>query len=281
MSFDPRNTLARPDLADVRLEGRVRAASFAATRPMRCALPSAGLRRAPDDASEQQDQLLFGEVFDVLEEALEGSGGWAWGQARRDGYVGWVRLDALGPAGEAPTHRIGALRTCGFSRPDLKSAPVALYSLNALITAGETQNGYVDAGAAGWIFAPHLAPIGAFETDPAAVAERFVGAPYLWGGRDSLGLDCSGLVQQAFYAIGRACPRDTDQQLAAFTRAVEREQLARGDLVFWKGHVGMMLGAERFIHANAHHMAVAIEPLDEAVDRISRAGVAFRGFRRP
>ena len=276
-SLDPRTTLARPDLADVRLEGRVRAARFLATRPMRCILPSAGLRKAADDASEQQDQLIFGEGFDVLDE----SGGWAWGQARRDGYVGWVRLDGLGPAGEAPTHRIGVLRTCGFSRPDLKSAPVGLYSLNALVTAGETQNGFVRAGEAGWIYAPHLAQVGAFETDAAAVAERFLGAPYLWGGRDSLGLDCSGLVQQAFYATGRACPRDTDLQLAAFAQATRRDALQRGDLVFWKGHVGMMLDAERLLHANAHHMATAIEPVDEALDRISRAGVQFLGFRRP
>ena len=132
-----------------------------------------------------------------------------------------------------------------------------------------------------WVVREHLTSLGTWARDPAAVAERFLGVPYLWGGRDSLGLDCSGLVQQAFYAVGRACPRDTDQQLAAFAQPAERAALQRGDLVFWKGHVGMMLDAQRLIHANAHHMAVAIEPVETALERISRAGVEFRGFRRP
>lgn len=278
MSFDARITLARADLADVRLEGLVRAERFAAARPMRGLVPAAGLRKTPDDRAEQLDQLLFGEIFDVLEEA----GGWAWGQARRDGYVGFVRMDALAPAAAAPTHRVGVLRTIGFTQPDLKSAPVGFFSLNALIAAGETRNGFVHAGEAGWIYKSHLRPIGVFETDAAAEAERFLGAPYLWGGRDSLGLDCSGLIQQAFYAIGRACPRDTDQQLAAFGREAPREALRRGDLVFWKAHVGMMLDAARLIHANAHHMAVEIEPLAQTIERVrTKFGIEPAGYRRP
>ena len=274
---DRRTLLARPDLADSRLEGLVRAERFAEVTAMRCIRPTAGVLTAPEDGAEQQDELLFGEGFDVLETR----DGWAWGQARRDGYVGVVRSSALAPVGEPPTLRVAALRTCGFSRPDLKSAVVALISMGGLIRAGESRNGYVDAGEAGWIWGAHLERIGVFETDPAAVAERFLGTPYLWGGRSSLGLDCSGLVQQALMACGRACPRDTDQQLAAFPAAVERKSLTRGDLVFWKGHMGMMLDADRMIHANAHHMAVAIEPVDQALVRIEKAGVPFAGFRRP
>lgn len=277
-ALDPRTTLARPDLADVRLEGQVRAARFAAARAMRCIAPAAGVLEAGAEDARQQDQLLFGEGFDVLEEA----GGWAWGQARRDGYVGWVRLQALGPQGEAPTHRVGALRTCGFSQADLKSRVVGLYSINALVVATEAQDGFLRCGEAGWIWAPHLAAIGEFEAEAAAVAERFLGAPYVWGGRDSLGLDCSGLIQQALHATGRACPRDTDQQLAAFPREAAPDALERGDLVFWKGHVGMMLDASRLLHANAHHMAVAIEPLGETIARVKqRYGNEPVGFRRP
>ena len=274
---DRRTLLARPDLADSRLEGLVRAERFAEVTAMRCIQPTAGVRKAPEDGSEQEDELLFGEGFDVLETR----DGWSWGQARRDGYVGFVRSVALAPSGGPPTMRVGALRTCGFSRPDLKSAVVALISMGGLIRAGESRNGYVDAGEAGWIWAAHLERIGIFETDAAAVAERFLGTPYLWGGRSGLGLDCSGLVQQALMATGRACPRDTDQQFAAFPDAVERDGLARGDLVFWKGHMGMMLDADRMIHANAHHMAVAVEPVDGALVRIEKAGVPFLGCRRP
>ena len=128
----------------------------------------------------------------------------------------------------------------------------------------------------------HLAPIGAGFVEPTATAERFLGTPYLWGGRDSVGIDCSGLVQQALYAGGLACPRDSDLQ-ARLGDPAKPETLARGDLVFWRGHVGMMLDEARLIHANAWHMAVAIEPLAEALERIARRGggdpTAFRRVR--
>ena len=272
-----RTLLARPDFADEGLEGLIRAERFVAPRAMRCARPSAAIHKAPDGASERENELLYGEGFQVLD--LQD--GWAWGQARRDGYVGFVRTDALATAGDDPTHRVQALRTAGFARPDLKSEVLSLLSMNSLIRAGETRNGYVDTGDRGWIYAAHLSPIGVFATDFVAIAERYLGAPYLWGGRSSLGLDCSGLVQAAMQAVGRACPRDTDQQFSTFAEGVDRSALARGDLVFWKGHMGIMLDPGRLLHANAHHMATAIEPLDQALARIEQAGVPFRGYRRP
>jgi cell wall-associated NlpC family hydrolase len=265
---EPRTTLARPDLADLRLEGLIRAGRFAEARPMTCAVASAALRAQRRAESEQQSQLLYGERFDVLEVKA----GWAWGQAQRDGYVGFVRLDDLQPAADPPTHRVRTLRTIGFSKPDIKSEPAAFLSMNALVTAGESEGRFVHAGAAGWIVEAHLAAVGDFEADPAEVALAFLGAPYLWGGRDSLGLDCSGLIQQALFACGRACPRDTDLQMAAFTRHASIKDLERGDLVFWKGHVAMMVDAKRMVHANAHHMAVAVEPLAKAIARIRSAG---------
>ena len=277
MTGDARTRLARPDLADERLQGLVRAQRFAEIQTMVCARPTAAILKAPDAAAEQQDELLFGEGFDVLETR----GGWAWGQAARDGYVGFVRAEALAPGGEAPTHRVAALSTAGFGRPNLKSQVLALLSMNSLVGAGDVTDGFADCGTVGWIHAAHLQPIGQFEADWVAVAERFLGAPYLWGGRSNRGLDCSGLVQMGMQAVGRACPRDTDQQLDAFAEGPGRTGLRRGDLAFWKGHVGVMLDGERLLHANAHHMAVAIEPLDTALVRIEKAGVPFLGYRRP
>ena len=277
MTGDPRTLLARADLADEQLEGLVRAGRFAAPQQMRCIRPSAGILKAPEAGSEWRDEMLFGEGFAVL----EAENGWAWGQALRDGYVGFVAAESLAPAGEPPTHRVHALRTAAFARPDLKSEVLALLSMNSLVRAGETCGDYVHAEDGGWIFAAHLAPIGVFETDFVTMAERYLGAPYVWGGRSSLGLDCSGLVQAGMHAVGRACPRDTDQQLAALSEAPDRSSLVRGDLVFWKGHMGVMLDAERMIHANAHHMAVAVEPLNDALARIEAAGAPFAGYRRP
>jgi cell wall-associated NlpC family hydrolase len=242
---------------------------------MDCAAAAAPLRRAPDEAAEQLDQLLFGERFEVLAE----EGGWAFGQAARDGYVGHVRTGQLSAPGPAPDHWVSALRAYAFSEPSIKSRPIGLYSMNALVAVEAREGRFARGAGTGWFVEAQLSPVGRFAGDAAGIAERFLGTPYLWGGRESLGLDCSGLVQQAFYACGRACPRDTDQQ-AGLGVAVERDALQRGDLVFWRGHVAMLLDGARIIHANAHHMAAAIEPLDEAVERIQAAGggppTAFR-----
>lgn len=276
MSLDPRNTLVRDGIAARALEGVAAAEVYLDTRAMRCAAPAAAIRRAPDAEAEQLDQLLFGEGFEGLEE----EGGFVFGQARRDGYVGFVEAAALAPAGPAPTHRVAAIRTYAFAGPSIKARAIGPYSLGALVTVEAQEGRLARAAGAGWMTAEHLLPIGAFEADPVAVAERYLGAPYLWGGRESLGLDCSGLVQQALFACGRACPRDTDQQ-ERMGRPITRGAFGRGDLVFWKGHVAIGLDAERIIHANGHHMAVAVEPLQGAVERISAAGVGEpTSFRR-
>ncbi len=275
MTLDARVTLARADLAASGLEGVMRADRFAEPVAWRIVAPSAALRAAPHASAEQVDQMLFGETFD----ALEMRDGFAWGQARRDGYIGWVETAALGPLGEAATHWVKAPRTVVFATASIKSAVWGQLSLNALVTVSEIDGAMARVSGAGWAPAAHLAPIGRECAEPAATAERFLGAPYVWGGRDGLGLDCSGLVQQAFYAAGLGCPRDTDQQ-AKLGYDIAPADLTRGDLVFWAGHVGMMLDAARLIHANAHHMAVAIEPLTEAMARIAdkRVGrpTAFR-----
>jgi len=276
VSLDPRLTLARSDLAARNLEGLARAPRFVDPKVMQATAPVTSLRAAPGVEAEQLDQVLFGELFEVAEVA----GGFAWGQARRDGYVGHVDVGALSPEILSPTHWVKVPRTFAFARPVIRSRPFGPLNLNALVAITEEAATMAHAVGAGWIATAHLAPIGEVLTDPVSVAERFLGAPYLWGGRDGIGLDCSGLVQQALYACGLACPRDTDQQ-AMLGAAVSPDRLARGDLVFWRGHVGMMVDATRLLHANAHHMAVAIEPLGETIARIVAAGAGEpTAFRR-
>lgn len=275
-SGDRRLTLLRDGLADRRLEGLVAADRFAGVTPMQVSAPAASLRKAAALDAEQEDQVLFGETFDVLFE----TDAFAFGQARRDRYVGYVPIEALSAPVLTPEHRVSALRTYAFAEPDIKSAIVGLYSLNALVTVQAREGRFAKGARTGWFVEHHLAPIGRFETDYVAVAERFLGAPYQWGGRESLGLDCSGLIQQALYACGRACPRDTDMQRGFFSEIAEADR-RRGDLVFWKGHVAILLDRDTILHANAHHMAVAIEPLSEAIIRIEAAGVgAPLGYRR-
>jgi cell wall-associated NlpC family hydrolase len=273
---DRRLTLVRDGLADVRLEGLVAAERFAAAIPMQVSTPTASLRKAASPEAEQENQLLFGERFDVLFE----DGDFAFGQARRDGYVGYVPTATLTPLATPPTHRVAAIRTYAFSLPDIKSAIVGLYSLNALVSVEAREGKFVKAAGSGWITEAHLGAIGTGETDYVAVAQRFLGAPYQWGGRESLGLDCSALVQLSLAACNRACPRDTDLQRGFFAEVAEADR-ARGDLVFWKGHVAVLIDAETILHANAFHMAVAVEPLAEAITRIEAAGVGRPlGYRR-
>jgi hypothetical protein len=269
MRPDPRLVLARPDLADAALEGIVAAARYGRTKPMRCAAPAAALVREPRRGAEQCDQLLYGEAFDVLDAA----DGWAWGQARRDGYVGYVRCDALAPLERRPTHRLARLRAAVYDEPDLKARALRRLSLNSLLDVGAVRrDGFVFiADLEGWLPEQSLSPIDRVERDPAGVAERFVGAAYVWGGREAGGLDCSGLVQQALFACGRACPRDSDLQ-AELGAPADPQALKRGDLVVWPGHVAMMLDAARIVHASGDHAAVVIERLSDAVKRRAAGG---------
>lgn len=276
MKHDPRITPWRDGIAARSLEGVLEAEVYLDPKAMGCLAPATAIRAAADANAEQMDQLLFGERFEVLEE----EGAWVFGQAARDGYVGFVEAAALAPAGPVPTHRVSAVRTYAFAEASIKSRAIGPYSINSLVTVEAVEGKLARVTGAGWMTAAHLSPIGEFEADWAAVAERFVGAPYLWGGRESLGLDCSGLVQQALFACGRACPRDTDQQQAVGL-AIEAGDFGRGDLVFWKGHVALGLGDGQIVHANGHHMATVVEALAEAVARIDAAGSGQpTGYRR-
>ena len=262
--MDARTMLVLDDVADARLEGLAGAGSYVASKAMQAGCPAAALRDAPAADATQLNQLLFGERFDVL----EARDGWAFGQARRDGYVGWAAEGELAAAGPSPTHRVAVLRAYAFAEPDIKSAPVGLYSMNALATVEAREGRFAKAVGAGWFVEAQLAEVGlGFARDPAEVATRFVGTPYLWGGRESLGLDCSGLVQAALHACGRACPRDSDQQRALGVE-ISAEEARRGDLLFWPGHVGLLSAPDSLLHANAFWMATVDEPLVEALARM-------------
>lgn len=275
MTFDPRVTLVRDGLADAKLEGLVLAEQFVAARPSQAIVPVAAVRARPDARAEQVDQLLFGEGFD----RLQVQGAFVLGQASRDGYVGWVEAGVLSDEIAHPTHWVSALRAFAFDEPSIKAPARGPLSLNAMVTVVEETGDLWRADRIGWIAKAHLSPVGRCLLDPVKVALAHLGAPYLWGGRDSTGLDCSGLIQQAFLACGRACPRDADLQ-QALGEAAAPEGLARGDLVFWTEHVGMMVDGRRLIHANSHRMAVTVEPLPRARERIAATGggepVAYR-----
>jgi cell wall-associated NlpC family hydrolase len=277
---DPRTTPARGDIAAKHLEGIVAAARFVEGVKKQIVQAAAALRRRPAADAMQETQLLFGETFAVYDEAE----GWAWGQADLDDYVGYVEARALAAPALEATHRVAALRTIVFSAPDLKTAPLKMLSMNARVRVEAQEDRFARIARGGWVFAPHLAALDTYAPDWVAEAEKFLGAPYLWGGRDSLGLDCSGLVQTALAAAGMPAPRDTDMMERALGRALaftdDLEGLERGDLVFWKGHMGVMLDGERLLHANAYHMATTIEPLRAAAARIRAVAGPITSIKR-
>jgi cell wall-associated NlpC family hydrolase len=277
-ALDPRVTPARSDLAAKRLEGQVAAARFVEGDVYEVIEAQALLRHAPSPDAALDTEALMGErvtVYEITEE------GWAWGQLVRDGYVGWLPANALGRPGRAPTHKIVALRTLAFPGPSIKLPPACALALGAHLTVTEHVGALARAERGFYVPAIHLAPLDCFETDFVAVAERFVGTPYLWGGKTSYGLDCSGLVQVALTACGIECPRDSDmQEYALGTPVADLATIRRGDLVFWPGHVAIARDATSFIHANAYHMAVAIEPMADAIKRIGATGSEISSIRR-
>jgi|SRR5579875_428518 hypothetical protein len=266
-NWDPRLTPARPDLAAAHLRGQIAADDYAEGRVMHVAIGIADVRREPSHDAPLDTQALFGEELTLYEDHE----GWGWVQLARDGYVGYMAMAALNSGRLEPTHRVAVNRTFVYPCPDLKLPARRASPLGAAVCVRAIQGAFAQIGDTAFIFAQHLAPIGTYEPDYVAVAERFLHAPYLWGGKTSLGLDCSGLVQISLAAAGIAAPRDTDMQEQALGQPVSIEgdiALRRGDLVFWRGHVGIMRDAATLLHANAHHMLVASEPLSDARERI-------------
>ncbi len=279
-ALDPRLTPARADLAAKHLEGKVAAARFVEGELREVAEPQAPLRRAPSPDAALDTEALKGERVIVYETTDEG---WAWGQLETDGYVGWLPANALGSAGPAPTHKVAALRTLVFPGPSIKLPPVEALPLGCRLAVARIEAPFVVTASGGFIPTRHVAPLDTMESDFVAVAERFVGAPYLWGGKTGLGLDCSGLVQVALTACGIPCPRDSDMQekaLGAPLAPTDLSTLRRGDVLFWKGHVAIVRDHATLVHANAFHMAVAIEPIMEAIARIRAAGSEVTSVRR-
>jgi cell wall-associated NlpC family hydrolase len=275
---DPRRHAYREDLAAESLRDHVSVPRYTAGESRQLQVPVLPLRREPRFDATLDSEALFGETLLVLDE----SEGWAWVQLTRDAYVGYMPSEGLTRSIFTPTHRVAVLRTFIYPVPDIKSPPLALLSLNSLLAASGERGRFLALKGGGFVVAEHARELGALAEDYVEVALSFLGTPYLWGGRTSLGIDCSGLVQLASEAAGLACPRDADMQAAELGRALDRQAgpLARGDLVFWEGHVGIMASGENLLHASAHHMAVVVEPLAEAEARIAVTGSGIIAVRR-
>jgi cell wall-associated NlpC family hydrolase len=277
---DPRLTPARPEVAAKYLEGKVTAARFVEGQEFEVVEAIAPLRLGPFADAELATQALKGERVTVYDRNGEG---FAWGQLNGDGYVGWIPDATLAKIGSTPTHKVTALRTFAFPGPSIKLPPVETLPLGAKLTVAREDGAFAVTRDGWYLPRRHLDLLDALENDFVAVAEQFVGTPYLWGGKSSLGIDCSGLVQVALNAAGTGCPRDSDMQQDGLGRALdaaEMHKLQRGDLIFWKGHVAIVRDAETIVHANAHHMATVVENTRGAIARIKAAGSEVTAIKR-
>lgn len=280
--LDPRLNAFRDDLADARLKDRGAAPRYAEGRLAGVTQGVADLRRAPDARAGLDTQLLFGETVRVFDE----KSGWAWVQNQTDGYVGYLQSAALGDAPPPATHRIRALRSFLYPEPNLKTPPLDCLSIASPVTVTATEGAYSRIHGGGWLYTKHLQPLGEVSPDFVATALEFLGTPYYWGGRSSIGLDCSTLVQLSLACAGVAAQRDTYQQAQTLGEKLNglpgELTLERGDLVFSPGHVAIMLDGEHVVHANGFTMTVAIERLEALEGRVRQetSGGGFTAVRR-
>ena len=277
---DPRINAYRDDLASASLKDKVSVARYASGKTRQVVDGAAAMRGEPRHDAALDTELLFGEAVTVYDE----QDGWAWAQSQVDSYVGYVSGDALSSHVVEPTHRVGALRTHLYPVADIKAPPLDLLSMNALVAVESVDGRFARLKDGRYAIARHLVPMDERVEDFVVVAQRFLGTPYLWGGRTSIGLDCSALIQISLQAAGVGCPRDSDMQEMSLGEALPDPQdlgsYRQGDLVFWKGHAGIVLDDARLLHANAHFMATVIEPLDEAIARIAGAESPVTSVRR-
>ena len=249
--------------------------------------PIAPLHRKPNIKSGLETQLLFGQYFDVYKLNKK----WAWGQSltpvkgsRQKGYVGYVPLKCFEQDVISPNYIVTGLRAPLFSDANIKSWIPRFLHLGARLKAKKVSARFLQLVSGEYAHVNHVRPLrkSPLTVDFVDIAERHKGLPYVWGGVSSDGLDCSGLVQSSLRAVGRDAPRDADMQQGQLGRhlPIRQSGLKRGDLIFWKGHVGIMTSAVNMVHANAFHMCVETEPLREAIKRIQASGENVTAIKR-
>lgn len=281
-AYDARVTPVRTDLAAESLRGTVEAPRYAGASPRQVVRDGVCLSFAPKAGARQESQLLYGEVFDVYDE----SDGWCWGQNRADGYVGYVPAAALNAVLHAPTHRVASRLLHLYPGPNLKLRPLGSISLGATVRVVDLEGSFAQIASGQWLYAKHLVDLDFVNADLIGTALKFLGTPYVWGGRSATGLDCSALLQLALCMAGEPAPRDSDQLEKSVGTAVpiadghDFADIQDGDMVFFPGHCGLFVHGWRFLHANAFDMEVSLHSFSDVIDRADADGAGVSSIRR-
>lgn len=235
--------------------------------------PSISIKIKPIQSSSLETEGLFGETVEIFDNHLE----WVYCKLLTDNYYGWIKKKNLGHL-KPVTHRVVSPRSFLLKKKDIKSTCINYLPLGAQLSIKTVINDWAEVdlnkdvkNKIAYIPSKHISNINSSIKDWVSTAESLIGTPYKWGGRDSIGLDCSALLQLSYQTYGQNIPRNTiDQVMLQKEKVNDINELDRGCVIFWEGHVGIMIDKFNCVHANAFHMKTVIEPLDDIINRMGK-----------
>ncbi len=227
--------------------------------------PVANINSKPSEKSEITSQILYGEKFKILSK----KNGWLKIKTNFDNYVGFIKKSKFNKNFK-PTNKICKLKSKIFKKINNKFVPTNnfLYFASG-ISIKNFNKDYVEFERNKWIKKKDIKKIDHYEKNYIKIVKLFLGSKYLWGGKTSIGIDCSALIQIYFYYNRVFFPRDTKDQIK-FCKKKSKKKLYRGDIIFWKGHVGMCIDRSKFIHAYGPKKKVLIMPTSFTIRLIQK-----------